>query len=182
MKMRSLLLAGLICLAERAEGFFAPQVRRLGHHRHQRSALLLRAADEDLDEAAVSALWAMTSKSLLSIGGKGVQDSHVRSLQTLLGQHDVVKVKLSDHRTDSGECVAAFDRGLEGYGRLVDVHGSGRYILYESFSSGVDATSFSLFAARQAATKALKEEKARAYREKGEAMAAEAEKASRGGE
>ena len=143
---------------------------------------LFSAAAEELDEAAINALWTMTPKSLLSIGGKGVQDSHVRSLQTLLGQHDVVKVKLSDHRTDSGECVAAFDRGLEGYGRLVDVHGSGRYILYESFSSGVDATSFSLFAARQAATKALKEEKARAYREKGEAMAAEAEKASRGGD
>ena len=176
MKMRSLLLAGLICLAERAEGFFAPQVRRLGHHRHQRSALLLRAADEDLDEAAVSALWAMTSKSLLSIGGKGVQDSHVRSLQTLLKQHEVVKVKISDHRTNTAECVERFGGALaaDGCARLVDVHESGRYILYESFSAAGD--SFSVFAAREAAKKALRAEKMEAYRAKGEAMAAEAEK------
>ena len=121
---------------------------------------------ESLDKNAIDALWAMTPKSLLSIGGKGVQDSHVRSLNTLLRQHDVVKVKLSDHRTEPADCVAAFASGLGSSGKLVSIHGSGRYLLYEGFSCGENPISFSTFFADRAATKEASRQQRRELRTK----------------
>ena len=118
---------------------------------------------ESLDKNAIDALWGMTPKALLSIGGKGVQDSHVRSLNTLLRQHDVVKVKLSDHRTEPADCVAAFASGLGSSGSLVSIHGSGRYLLYEGFSCGENPISFSTFVADRAAKEAARQERRDEY-------------------
>ena len=75
-------------------------------------------------------LWASTPNTLLHIGSKGVQASHVRSLGDLLSQHGLVKVKLSDYRLDAAELAFKL-KEAEG-ARLVGIHESGRYLLFSS--------------------------------------------------
>jgi len=44
--------------------------------------------------------WTNVPKSLLTVGSKGVQESHLNSLVNLLGEHDHVRVKVASDQLD----------------------------------------------------------------------------------
>ena len=93
-----------------------------------RSARLFGDDNSDGADDENGRLFMEISKSLLHVGGKGVSASHIRSLGELLTQHEVIKVKLSDHRSDAA--VVAKDLLAAENANLLAIHPSGRYLLY----------------------------------------------------
>ena len=67
-------------------------------------------------------IWDSVDKSLLSIGSKGIQESHKNSLYELLQQHAVVKVKISSDRLNTLEMAKGFaqDEKIEEIAELLE--------------------------------------------------------------
>ena len=74
----------------------------------------------DVDE--LKEIWDSVDKSLLSIGSKGIQQSHKNSLYELLKQHSVVKVKISSDRLNALEMAQGFakDEKIEKIAELLE--------------------------------------------------------------
>jgi RNA-binding protein YhbY len=68
-------------------------------------------------------------KSMIRVGAKGVQASHIKSLTELIAYHGVVKVKISDHRCDAQQVISELSEGNNV--RLLSIHWTGRYLLFE---------------------------------------------------
>jgi RNA-binding protein YhbY len=117
-----------VCLLPCVIGFFAP-IRAHGR-------LSLRSSIEDggadrrssIEDGQTRELWQAAPKALLNVGRKGAESSHIRSLGELLTNHAVVKVKLSDHRTDYTELASVLSTAENA--KLADVHPSKRYLLF----------------------------------------------------
>ena len=56
----------------------------------------------------LSLWWAKADKSLISIGSKGVQQSHVNSLLEMLKSHERVRVKIASDKLNSIATAASF--------------------------------------------------------------------------
>lgn len=64
-----------------------------------REKVLWTSAEHAAD--AVEGWWKDLGKALMTVGSKGVTDSHVRSLKDLLGQHQRVRVKFATDKVDA---------------------------------------------------------------------------------
>ncbi|CAM9893467.1 unnamed protein product [Ectocarpus fasciculatus] len=57
----------------------------------------------DLDAKTVEELWMRVKKQLISVGKGGIKPSHVRSLNSLIAAHTLVKVKVNIPNADLEE-------------------------------------------------------------------------------
>jgi RNA-binding protein YhbY len=76
--------------------FYVSQLRMADEHISTWGWSNPKYSPEQLEE-----WWRAEARSLITIGSKGVQESHVNSLTELLSQHDRVKVKLASDRLDA---------------------------------------------------------------------------------